>query len=341
MTREYLWKKGDREVGPFSLADMRGMVRSGTLGRFQNVSGDGGSTWASASTFAEIWQTELATVQPAPIQTEYPQPRSATPTIVVPAPVNSQLVDAPPALTGRQQQRSASGRGLAIAGFVTATAAIVLALAPFWIWITRHEAFYAAVPLCFLFLIASIAGLVLSSIAMRRRASGFATTGLILGICGAVLGVVTAIGWVASHDPREDWIRRLTATAEADVQLARRDFTGAMRRYRDHAAQDDHAAALERLTKDLMMLTEAHKRLLIAAASTPRFRKHFVRLDDLRTEYRSFTEAVKLQDNITPQEAIERIGRSGATLKELLDLHDLYSTRQLTIEAAQAKFRDY
>jgi len=190
-------------------------------------------------------------------------------------------------------------------------------------------------------LVASITGLVLSAIAMRRRPSGFATTGLVVGICGAALGLVTSIGWLVSHDPREDWIRRLTATAEADVQLARRDFTGSLKRYREHAPDDDHAAALERVTKDLMLLTDAHKRLLIAAASTPRFRKHFLKLDELRTAFTSFGEAVKLQDNKTAQQAIDDVGRSGTTLKEMLDLSELHHTRQLSIEAAQAKFRDY
>lgn len=343
MTKDYLLKKGDREIGPFPLADVRRMVRSGTLGRFQSVSADGGLTWAAASTFAEIWQsTDLMPLPPRATPPEVTSLGGAAeppPQIVVPPGVDSDPAVVPPAPHEQPRARARSGFGLALAGFITTTAAISLALPPFFIWLFRYEAGYAAVPLCFLFLAASITGLVLSATAMGRRAGGFATAGFILGICGATLGVVTAIGWIVSHDPREDWIRRLTATAEADLQLARRDFGGSMRRYRDHAPNDDHAASLERLTKDLMMLTEAHKRLLIAAASTPRFRKYFVRLDDLRTEYRSFSEAVKLQDNITSQEAIDRIGRSGVTLKELLDLQDLYRTGQLSLDAAQAKFR--
>ena len=343
MTVQYLWKKGDRALGPFSLADMRKMVRNGSLGRFQNVSRDAGNTWAPASTFTEIWESTELTTLPSPPTSAGPSPTSAaTPTtIFVPATVRAGQDDAPPLEHRQPRTGHKSGRGLALAGFITTTAAIVLTLAPFFIWITRHEASYAAVPLAFLFLVASITGLILSAIAMRRRPSGFATTGLVVGICGAALGLVTSIGWLVSHDPREDWIRRLTATAEADVQLARRDFTGSLKRYREHVPDDDHAAALERVTKDLMLLTDAHKRLLIAAASTPRFRKHFLKLDELRTAFTSFGEAVKLQDNKTPQQAIDDVGRSGTTLKELLDLSELHHTRQLSIEAAQAKFRDY
>lgn len=343
MAVQYLWKKGDRALGPFTLTDMRKMVRNGSLGRFQNVSKDAGNSWAPASTFTEIWESTELTTLPSPPTSAGPSPTSAaTPTtIFVPATVRAGEGAATHPEAGRPQARSNSGRGFALAGFITTTAAIVLTLAPFFIWLTRHEASYAAVPLAFLFLVASITGLALSAIAMRRRASGFATTGLVVGICGAALGLVTSIGWLVSHDPREDWIRRLTATAEADVQLARRDFTNSLKRYREHAPDDDHAAALERVTKDLMLLTDAHKRLLIAAASTPRFRKHFLTLDALRTAYMGFGEAVKLQDNKTPQQAIDDVGRSGATLKELLDLSELHQTRQLSIEAAQAKFRDY
>jgi len=331
MTVQYLWKKGDRALGPFSLTDMRKMVRNGSLGRFQSVSSDAGTTWDPASTFTEIWEsTDLTTLPPPPASTV------PTATIVVPATVGAGEGDAP----HPEHRQPRADRGLAVAGFITTTAAIVLTLAPFFIWLNRHESTYAAVPLAFLFLVASITGLVLSTIAMRRRASGFATTGLVVGICGAALGLVTSIGWLVSHDPREDWIHRLTATAEADVQLARRDFTGSLKRYCEHAPDDDHAAALERVTKNLMVLTEAHKRLLIAAASTPRFRKHFVKLDELRTAYEGFSEAVKLQDDKTPQEAIDDVGHNGTTLKELLDLSELHRRRELSIEAVQAKFRD-
>jgi hypothetical protein len=152
---------------------------------------------------------------------------------------------------------------------------------------------------------------------------------------------VTSIGWLVSHDPGEDWIRRLTATAEADLQLASRNFAGSLKRYREHAPDDDHAAAIERVTKDLMLLTDAHKRLLIAAASTPRFRKHFLKLDELRTAFTSFAEAVKLQDDKTPDQVIDDVGNNVTMLKELLDLSELHYTRRLSIEAAQAKFRDY
>ena len=336
MTDQYLWRKGDRELGPFQLSEMRKMVRSGALGRFQNVSKDGGDTWEPASSFAEIWEsTELTTLPPPPPAVD------ATPTIIVPATTPIDLELSLPPVSGVPPMPPTRARGLGLAGFITGTAGLVLALAPFLIWITRYESGYAAVPLSFLFSAASITGLAMSAVAVRRRPGGFATTGLIVGICGCALGLITSLGWAVSHDPREDWIRRQTATSEADVQLARRDFTAALRRYRDHLPDDDHAAALERVTKDLMVLTQAHKRLLIAAASTPTFGEHFRKLDQLRTAYNSFREAVKLQDDLTAQEAIDRIGQSVTTLKELLDLLDLEQTRQITMDSAQAKFRDY
>jgi len=352
MTDQYLWKNGRQELGPFLLSDMRKMIRSGTLGRFQSISTDGGMTYAPAWTFNEIWESiEPVTLPtsstsggvPATIimPTTGASSGGVPPTIIVPTTNASDPGAGPPLLVVEPQAHPSSGRGLGLAGFISGTAALVLSLAPFLIWATRYEAGYGAVPLSFLFLVTSITGLTLSAIAMRRRRSGFATTGLVVGICGGVLGLVTSLGWLVSHDPREDWIRRQTATAEADVQLARRNFTVTLRRYRDQSPEDDHTAARDRVTKDLMVLTKAHKRLLLAAASTPRFRKHFLKLEELRTAFASFSEAVKITDDISAQDAIDRIGDSATTLKELLDLLELHTSGQLSIEAAQAKFRDY
>ena len=68
MSERYLWRKGERELGPFQLEEMRKLVRSGSLGRFQDVSKDGGRSWAHASTFCEIWEpTDLIPISGPPL----------------------------------------------------------------------------------------------------------------------------------------------------------------------------------------------------------------------------------------------------------------------------------
>jgi hypothetical protein len=151
---------------------------------------------------------------------------------------------------------------------------------------------------------------------------------------------VSALGWLISPDPREGWIERLTSTAVADLQLARKNFSQSLKRYRDPEAWDDDKQALTTLTKDLMILTIANRRLLTVAASTPRFRQHFRNLESLKAAFVSFQEAVRARDDLSPQEAIDRIGQSSAVLKQLLDLQELVLTGQLPLEAAQAKFRE-
>lgn len=336
----YLWKRGGRAIGPFSIADMRRMVRSGELGRTQSVSCDGGATWTLASELGELWKsTEIVTFSGKP--PEPPAAHVTTPqaTIIVPPHAVIEGVE-----TGVAPSRPVAGRsgwGLGLAGFITGTAALTLVLVPLGIWFSRYEAGYGFVPLSAPLLAASITGLVLSAIAMFRGSGGFATAGLVVGICGVVLGLTTIIGWGVSQDPREDWIRRLTATADADLQLARKDFTSSLQTYRDRKPNTDPVAARQRLTKHMLTLAEAHKRLLIAAASTPWFRRHFADLSRLHTAYAAFSESIKLQDNLTPLEAIDDAGRDSSTLRDLLDLNDLYRTGGLALESAQAKFRDY
>ena len=187
----------------------------------------------------------------------------------------------------------------------------------------------------------AVMGLVLSAVALAHHPSVFAKAGLAIGISGALIGLVTSIGWLFTQDPREEWIIRVTASADADVQLTRRKFNAALKRYREQAVNEDHDAALEDMTKDLMALTQAYKNLMKAAAATPRFARHVSKLEDLRMAFLSFREAVKLQDKIEPQEAIDRTRQSPLMLKELLDLWDLHHTGQLTLDSLQAKFRDY
>lgn len=336
MADQYLWKKGDRTLGPRPLADMQTMIRRGDLGRFEKVSADNGKSWAAAQDFPELW-LELVPVA-APPEDAFPDPVP----IISPSALTANYGGGSLAVPqGQQPPTIRRGWGLGLAGFIITTSALVLTLAPLLVWMLAYSGGYWAVPFVFPLLVASITGLVLSSTAMGRAPSGFATTGLVVGICGSLIGVVTAIGWLVSNDPREAWIVNLTATAEADVALARQNFDSALRRYRDHAINDDHADALERVTKDLIILSRAHKKLLQAAASTPRFRRHFMKLGDLQSAYMSFRETVQLRDQINPQEAIDRIGENQTSLKELLDLWELHQTGQLMIESLQAKFRDF
>jgi len=338
MAAQYLWKKGERSLGPFSLDEMRKLIRGGSLGRFQQVSTDGGASWAQAGTFAELWESKEMVPVPPPVPPA-PPPLPPPPTVAtVPSVIDAVRGLSTEGAGGPRPVRG--GWGLGLAGFISAIVGLVLTVVPLLIWVLRYSDGYWAVPLVYPLLVASVTGLILSCIAMSRRAGGFATSGLVVGICGSALGLVTAIGWLVSQDPRDEWGNRLTAGAEADVEIANRNFNSALKRYREHAPSDDHVEALARVTKDLMLLTQAYKNLLQAAASTPRFRQHFVKTEALSTAFIKFSEAVKLRDKIDALEAINKIGQKPGTLKELLDLWDLYRTGQLSIEAVQAKFRD-
>ena len=335
MAEGYLWRKGGREFGPASLADARKMIRSGAIGRFQDISSDGGATWSPASTFAELWEsTDLVPIPPEP---ETPVVSPTVPAVVTPThSAYGELVpDGPhPAPPAR------AGRGLGLAGFITATTGLVLTTVPLLFWMLRYADGYWAVPLVFPLLVASVTGLVLSCVGMARRPGGFATSGLVVGLCGTALGLVTTVGWLVAGDPRDAWAVRLTATAEADVQLARRNFDSSLKAYREPAPKDDKQELLERLTKDLLVLSRAHYQLLQAAAATPRFRGHFVRLEDLKTAVVNFKEAVGIRDKIDAREAIDRVDPTEKSLEKLLDLYDLYQTGRLSIESVSAKFRD-
>jgi hypothetical protein len=332
--------------GPFTLQAMRAMVRSAELGKRYSVSKDGGRTWLPAETFDELWDVRDLTPRPAepPPAAAAPSPSSPPgrldPPVTVPWPVRNESTsivrrdgdDTPP-------PPHRGGRGMAVAGFVTTLAALVLSLVPAFIWVMRHGTAYGFMPVVFPLLVASVVGLVLSAVGMARRAGAFAMSGMILGICGAVVGLVTSIGWTLSPDPRYDWIDRITKTQDADLQLARRHFDSSLKRYRD-SGNDDRDKALERLTKDFMLLAHAHHKLLKAAASTPRFRPYLEDLESLHVAFDRYRDSIRLRDDLEPQAAIRRVGEDVAMLGMLLDIQELYRTRQMTLEMAQAKFRD-
>lgn len=348
MSDEYLVKRGQRHLGPYSLQQMRAMIRSAELGKMYAVSKDGGVTWMAAATFTELWEVrDLAPVSPPPFGTQQtsppPEPSLHNPTVVVAAPTRTvtDLVprgvdDETPAASPPPRR---GGWGMGLAGFITTVAGLVLSLVPMLIWVMRYPSAYGFVPLVFPLLGASITGLALSTVAMSRRAGAFATTGMIVGICGSLLGFVTAVGWMLSNDPREAWIDRLTKTQDADLQLARRTFDATLKRYQDSSGEDRNKARI-RLTKDFMLLTEAHKRLVKIAASTPRFREHFDELEGLHVAWTRFKEALAHLDGMEPTAAIIEVGDDITTLRMLLDIQELYRTGQVTLDMAQAKFRD-
>ncbi len=320
------------------------MIRRAELGKMYPVSNDGGRSWQAAANFPELWEVRdlvASTPVPGQLETATETRRSDPPVIVVAPP--PELPES--GLVPRHSQDDASstsrrgGRGLGIAGFITAVTALVLLLVPMIIWMMRYASAYAFIPIVFPFLGAAITGLVLSTVAMTRRTGAFATAGLIVGICASVLGLVTAVGWALSSDPREEWIDRMTKTQDADLQLARRNFDGALTRYRD-AGKADRDAARKRLTQDFLILTEAHYRLVKVAASTPRFRQPFEDLESLHVAFGRFKEAIGTKEDLDPVAAIDEVAGDRQKLKLLLDMQELYRTRQLTLETAQAKFRD-
>jgi hypothetical protein len=348
MEEAYLVKKGTRRLGPFTLQQMRAMIRSAELGKMYPVSKDDGVTWLSAGTFAELWEVrDLAPLPPPPAAPPTPSGplpyHHSDPQVVVatlPPTATELVVSEPQVATNEAATRLRKrGWGMGLAGFVTTVAALVLSLAPALIWAMRYPGAYAFVPVIFPLLAASITGLALSAVSISRRGGAFATSGMIVGICGAVLGLVTGIGWAVSNDPREAWIDRMTKTQDADLQLARRNFVATLKRYQDSAAADRQSAR-ERLAKDFNLLTEAYHRLIKVAASTPRFRRHFEDLEGLYVSFGQFKEALGTKEDLDPVAAIDQVGGDVVKLKMLLDMLELYRTREVTLEMAQAKFRD-
>lgn len=347
--------------GPLTLDQLRTLIQRGEVSRFHEVSADEGSSWQKAFAFDELWETTAISPiiqQPDFTHAHHYSPRSAPPANVetsqhphhnyvsyathnaVPdvaiTQLSSSVASPPPTAT---PQAAKGPLGLALAGFITATAALTISLIPLLIWTFQYTRGYWLIPIVFPVFVASTTGLVLSTVAFSRKRGGFSTTGLVVGICASVISLTTVIGWLVTSDPTTRWIHTLTAQSEADVALARINFLNSLNRYREPQPADDPAQLLTSLSIDLMTLSKAHARLLGAASTTPRFRQHFTNLDDLRLHFEQYREAINARDGIAANEAIARIGQSPETLKLLLDLLNLYQTGQISIETAQAKFR--
>jgi hypothetical protein len=55
MSKEYHYKKGTMQLGPFSIEKMRALARQGQIGRSHQISADGGSTWETGTAYPEIF----------------------------------------------------------------------------------------------------------------------------------------------------------------------------------------------------------------------------------------------------------------------------------------------
>jgi hypothetical protein len=318
-----------------SLEVVRAMVLSGELGRAQQVSGDDRQSWREASAVPELWETPLEFPPPDP---RPPKPRDEADEFPPPDPRPPKPRDE--AELTRLRQRTRLGYGMAIAGFVCVTAGLVAALIPLLIWAFQSDGFYSFVPVAFPILTLSITGLVLSGASFFRNRSGFAVAGLVVGIVATLLGAITCIGWLVVSDPRERWVDEALKVTTFDVAREDREFAAMLKMYREGSLGRDEAELLQDATLQLMKLTRAHKRHVEAAARTPRFRRAFLELDLLKKAFDDYRDSLTLKAELKPNDAIIQAGETPTTLKELLDILDLYRTGKISLETAQAKCRE-
>jgi len=319
MSGNYWVKRGSSELGPMPLEVVRAMVLSGELGRAQQVSLDSRQSWREASAVPELWEALIE---------DPPADPSALPETPPPP-------DPPPPLPPPKWDY-----GMAIAGFVCATAGLVAALIPLFIWAFQSESFYSFVPVAFPILTLSITGLVLSVASLVHRRSGFAVAGLIVGIVATLLGAITCIGWLVMSDPRERWIDEALKVTTFDVARDDTEFAAMLKMYREGSLGRGDSELLQAATLQLMKLTRAHKRHVEAAARTPRFRRAFLELDRLKKAFDDYRDSLTLKAELTPNDAIINAGETPTTLKELLDILNLYRTGKISLETAQAKCRE-
>lgn len=332
MSDSYWVRRGAVELGPMPLRKVRAMVLSGELGRAHQVSTDDRRTWREVGTIAELWEDErgLIPVPPPPAPPPSPPPE-------------------PPEPRRRRRRRDRDAEpscpksnfgALGLSGFICSVVGLLLTLIPLIIWALQVDATYSYIPVAFPFLVISATGLVLSVVGLLRHPRGFAIAGLVVGIVASLLGAVTCVGWLVTPDPRERWIDEALKVTTFDVEFADREFAKSLRMYRDGSAGMSDAELLQALTLSLMKLTRAHGRHVVAAARTPRFRRAFTDLDRLRAAYEDYRDSISVKSNIKPREAIDQAGEDQTTLKELLDILDLYRTQKISLETAQAKCRE-
>ena len=335
--REVYWVKRGRQVlGPYELPKMRAIIRSGELAREQSVSVDEGRTWVPASSLRLLWEQEqglIVTVSEAEtLRTK-------------PTPIGDPVVSPQERLNENETAANEFGRRAFVLPWIRPPAAEgsgKLGIAAFCcsiVWATQIEIAYSIVPVAFLFLIASVTGLVLSVVGILKPPRGWATAGMILGIVGSLLGIVTCIGWLVTSDPRERWIDDTIKVSLVDLKLAERDFSIALKKYRASSGDDEQEEWLGQLTQGMMILSRTHAQYLSASSRTHRFRRALNYLENLRLAYDNFREAIKIKQELEPQAVFDKRGENPAVLRELLDILSLYQTQQISLDNAQAKFR--
>jgi hypothetical protein len=238
--------------------------------------------------------------------------------------------------SGALDARASNVMGLS--GFICALVGLVLAFIPLLIWALPIDSFYRFVPVSFALLALSIVGLVLSVIGMRFRPRAFATAGLIQGIVGACVGMLTCTGWLLTPDPPSNWLEKAFQSTAADMRLAEKVYRDELRRYREADSSDDAAERVGELTNRLLSLVRAYGKHMVVAAKLSRFRQAFLGLEDLRTDYSDFREAIKVKDSMAPAEAFGAADESPDQLWFLLEMFNLYLDKKITLETAQARF---
>ena len=326
----YWVRIGRDEFGPKSLEGMRLAVRAGEIGRQHHVSVDG-ETWRNAEMFPELFQTELI-----PIEEVVEEPYGSS---------LPQVVDVGPAPVMIERD-SLTGTGgvnaIGLAGFICAVAASTLLLAPLIIFFLKEESLYFLVPLSIPLTVISVVGLVLSVAGMLKHGRTFSIAGMIVGVSGALLGLITTVGWLVADSPVDGPINDLIRAAQTDIEREGIEFQFALEQYRNTA--QDAGLTLEdkrnALTRTFVRLVKVYDKYVSSAAiRMTKFRTAFRQLSQLRISYDEFAEGIKAQESMAPIDALNAIGERPDTVKFLLDMITLYQNKQITIDQAQSKFR--
>ena len=231
---------------------------------------------------------------------------------------------------------------IGLAGFICAVAASTLLLAPLIIFFLKEESLYFLVPLSIPLTVISVVGLVLSVAGMLKHGRTFSIAGMIVGVSGALLGLITTVGWLVADSPVDGPINDLIRAAQTDIEREGIEFQFALEQYRNTA--QDAGLTLEdkrnALTRTFVRLVKVYDKYVSSAAiRMTKFRTAFRQLSQLRISYDEFAEGIKAQESMAPIDALNAIGERPDTVKFLLDMITLYQNKQITIDQAQSKFR--
>jgi hypothetical protein len=340
MSGKVYWIRiGNDELGPKSLEVMRSAVRAGEVGRHHEVSTDG-ETWRPAEKFPELFHVQNAS----------PDDRAGVQDVEDVPPVESSRYYRDPAQepqsyqNGEQWQAAKaneSRNAIGLAGFICSVTGAALLVVPLTIFLLRVEAVYFLVPLAIPLSLVVVTGLILSVAGMMKTRRVFATSGMIVGVVGLLVGLITIIGWLVVDPPGDRWINEVIRAAQTDIEREEMEFQTALDFYQNPPAEavGTQADRLNALTRAFMRLVRAYDEYVSATAiRMSKFRLAFRQLSELRLAYDEYAEALKLRDDIPPIDAIDLVGERPNAVKFLLDMLMLYQQKQITIEQAQSKF---